>query len=85
MQGERSCAAGRSDGLQRVILDLLLTDRSPGLWTTDEVGLAVGDPLAAGDAIAELHAFGLLHLCGGHVCPSRAAVRFDQLSEEVKP
>ncbi len=52
------------------------------MWTTDEVGQAVGDPLAAGDAIAELHAFGLVHLCDGHVFPSRAAARFDQLAEE---
>jgi hypothetical protein len=46
-----------------------------------EVDQVVGDSEGVGDAVAELHAFGLLHVCGGHVCPSRAAVRFDQLSQ----
>jgi hypothetical protein len=82
MQDETTCAAAAcSERLQRSILDLLLTDRSPGPWTVDELGRAVGNPLAAGDAIAELHAFGLVHLFDAHVCPSRAAVRFDELGE----
>ena len=83
MQREPSCAVAGSDRLQRVILDLLLTDHSPGLWTVVEVEQAIGDPERVGDAIAELRAYGLIHLCDEHISPSRAAVRFDQLHEEV--
>jgi len=83
MQDEpnRDVAAG-SERLQRVVLELLLAEQSPGLWSVDEVGLAVGDEIAVGDAIAELHAYGLVQFCGSLVCPSRAAVRFEQLSQQ---
>ncbi len=83
MHDEPICAAACSDQLQCVILDLLLSDRSPGLWTVAEVEQAVGHPEHVEDAIADLHAFGLVHLCDEHISPSRAAVRFDQLHEEV--
>lgn len=60
---------------ENTILHLLLDDPSPGLWSVDELRTAHGDQIAAADAIAGLHASGLIHLAAGFAWPTRAAVR----------
>jgi hypothetical protein len=46
------------DPLQLTLLELLLTDESPGLWSHDEIARALGDPVIAIDAADALHAVG---------------------------
>ncbi len=65
--------AVESDHLQLVVLEVLLTDEAPGLWSTRELAQAVGDPVITADAISALHASGLVHLCEEFVFPTRAA------------
>jgi hypothetical protein len=71
------------DRLQTMVLELMLTDDAPGLWSTRELALAVGDELAAADAIAELRATGLIHVHAGFAFPTRAAVTFRRLEQPV--
>jgi hypothetical protein len=72
------------DPLQSMLLELMLTDDAPGLWSTRELALAVGDELAAADAIAELRATGLIHVHAGFVFPTRAAATYRRL-EQLEP
>jgi hypothetical protein len=69
------------DRLQNVVLELMLTDHAPGLWSTHELAVAVGDELAIADAIAELHATGLIHVHAGFVFPTRAAATYRRLEQ----
>jgi hypothetical protein len=65
--------------LENVVLHLLLDDPTPGLWSTDELAKAHGDPIATADALAGLHATGLVHRHREFVWPSRAATRAAQI------
>ena len=56
--------ATERDAVQQALLDLLLTDEDPGLWSHDEIARAMGDPVVAIDATDTLHAAGLLHQVG---------------------
>jgi hypothetical protein len=67
--------ARERDSVQLILLDLLLSDESPGLWSHDEIARAMGDPVVAIDATDTLHAAGLLHRIGDFVFPTRAAAR----------
>ncbi len=69
------------DGLAHTLLDLLLTDESPGLWSTEEIAVAMGDPVIAVDTVDTLRAAGLLHRHGEFVFPTRAAARYRHLEQ----
>ena len=60
---------------EHTILHLMLEDPAPGLWSVQELVRAHGDADAATDAIAALHATGLIHLVAGFAWPTRAAAR----------
>jgi hypothetical protein len=61
-----------------VVMTLLLN--SPGTpWAADELGRELGDDVIALDAIARLHAAGLLDRGGDLVFASRSARRFSEL------
>jgi hypothetical protein len=63
---------------QGVLSSLLAEDR---LWTVEEMIREKGNRLEVVDAIAELHAAGLVTWINKHViCASRAAIRADELS-----
>jgi hypothetical protein len=82
MRDEPTFAApGRGDRLQCMVLELMLTDRAPGLWSTRELAVAVGDEPAATTAIAELRATGLIHVHAGFVFPTRAAATYRRLEQ----
>ena len=70
-----------ADLSQNVLLFLMLGDPSPGLWSTEELSKALGDPIATHDALTELHAYGLVHRQGEFVWPTRAAVRAVQVQD----
>lgn len=76
-----SASACEFDALQHTLLDLLLTDESPGLWSNEEIAVAMGDPVVAVDAVDTLHAAGLLHRLGDFVFPTRAAARYRRLEQ----
>jgi len=60
---------------ENTILHLLLDEPHPNPWSVEELVLAHGNLPAAADAIAGLHASGLIHLAAGFAWPTRAAVR----------
>jgi hypothetical protein len=63
---------------QGVLSSLLAEDRP---WTVEEMIREKGKRLEVVDAIAELHAVGLVTRINKHViCASRAAIRADELS-----
>jgi uncharacterized protein (DUF934 family) len=64
---------------EKGILSLLLaSDSRP--WSIAELERERGEHLGTVDAVASLHAAGLIHRCGEFVFASRAAVRMDDLS-----
>ncbi|HEX4435657.1 MAG TPA: hypothetical protein VH061_02575 [Solirubrobacteraceae bacterium] len=64
-----------------MVLELMLTDQAPGLWSTRELVVAFGGELAVADAIAELQATGLVHGHAGFVFPTRAAATYRRLEQ----
>jgi hypothetical protein len=63
------------------VLDLLIDDRNERPWTMHELALEIGSPIVAADAVANLHAAGLVHKTGdGLVFIARAAARFHQIA-----
>ena len=73
--------ATERDAVQQALLDLLLTDEDPGLWSHDEIARAMGDPVVAIDVTHTLQAAGLLHRLGDFVFPTRAAARYRRLEQ----
>jgi hypothetical protein len=81
MQDETSQNASEEDErAQKAVLGLLLRPNEQRPWSVDEIEREVGEKLAVTDAIAALHAAGLLHRCGEFVFASHAAVSMDRLS-----
>jgi hypothetical protein len=65
---------------QKGVLGLLLGSESQRPWSVAELERERGDHLGTVDAVASLHAAGLVHRCGEFVFASRAAVCMDGLS-----
>jgi hypothetical protein len=61
------------------VLTLLLDPRTPWLWSIEELARELGGELDADDAVASLHAAGLVHRCNEFVFATRAAARFSRL------
>lgn len=68
---------------ERVVLSLLLDPNVHGPWSVRELGRELGDQVEAEDAVATLHAAGLVHRCHDLVFPSRAAARCFDLAERA--
>jgi hypothetical protein len=74
-----------SDELKRDILYLITEpgDNQP-LWSVEDIGRAMDQPLDAADAISELRRAGLVHRTSdGFVFATRAAVRHIQMVGRV--
>lgn len=81
MQDEISCMpADEDERAQKGVLGLLLASDSQRPWSVAEVERELGQHIATVDAVASLHAAGLIHRCGEFVFASRAALRMDSLS-----
>lgn len=62
-----------------LVLDLLLIEHN-GLWSIDELKHLVGDEPGVEDAIARLHALGLIHRLENYVFAGRAAAHVHKLA-----
>lgn len=81
MQDETSrMPAEEDERVQQGILVLLLDQDAQRPWSVAEVEREIGEQIATADALASLHAAGLVHRCGGFVFATRAALRIDSLS-----
>jgi hypothetical protein len=81
MQDEISrMPAEQEEMSQKGVLGLLLSADSQRPWSVAEVERELGEHIATVDAVASLHAAGLIHRCGEFVFVSRAALRMDSLS-----
>ena len=60
---------------EAAILGLLLDSPVRGPWSVDELSRELKDTLAVTDAVASLHAIGLIHRCDDLIFPTRVAVR----------
>jgi hypothetical protein len=69
----------RLDCAERAVLGLLLYSEFWGPWSDAELDRAIDGEIPAGDAVAGLHAAGLVHRCEGFVWATRAAVRASRL------
>jgi predicted transcriptional regulator len=69
---QHTTVAEDEDRVDATVLLLLLDETHP-IWHTEEIGREIGDPLAASDAIARLHAAGLVHRVEPFVLATRAA------------
>jgi hypothetical protein len=67
--------------VEREVLALLFESELPGPWSARELGLEIGNDLAATNAVIRLHAVGLVHPCHGFVWPTRPAARLHRLAE----
>jgi hypothetical protein len=83
MQDQRtqSHVARQFDQTDRVVLELLLGRDFPGPWSVRELGQALGDEIAAMDAISELNRAGLMHRLEGFVFASWPAARYMRLAD----
>jgi len=52
-------------------------------WSMNEISCELGNELLAGDAVAGLHAAGLVNRFGEFVLPSRPATRMQQLEDTL--
>jgi hypothetical protein len=65
---------------QKGVLELLLSSDSQRPWSVAEIERERGERIDTIDAVASLHAAGLVHRCGEFVFATRAALRMDRLS-----
>jgi hypothetical protein len=75
--------AAEFDQAERSVLELLLDPDVPGPWSVHELGVALGSEVRAADAIAALHAAGLVHRCHEFVFATRSAARCFELAEPL--
>ena len=67
------------EGVQRLILRLLLDNERERLWPLEVVVRRVGNSITALDALVALSDAGLVHRWGHYVIPTRAAMHFHWL------
>ncbi len=72
--------AAELDRDEHAVLCLLMDPDAPDLWSVDEVARAIGEEIAAVDALVSLHAAGLIHRCHEFVFVTRSTVRLTQLA-----
>lgn len=62
------------------VLDLMLGDDVQRPWSLHELALEIGSPVVVQDAVAELHAAGLVHKTNeGFVFAARPAIRYTEV------
>jgi hypothetical protein len=79
MQEETTWAEPNEDECVETSILGLLLDSPVGPWSAEELARELKDTLAVTDALASLHAAGLIHLAGELVFPTQAAIRARRL------
>jgi hypothetical protein len=80
MDSHGSCVIDKSAQTEGAILGLLLDFEAGSLWSEEElVRTLSGSRVEVLDGLANLHAAGLIHRCGGFVFATRAASSFDRI------
>ena len=69
--------------VEHLVLSLLLDPAVHGPWSVLELAQELGDRVEGEDAVASLHAAGLVHRCHDLVFPSRAAARCLRLADQA--
>jgi HD-like signal output (HDOD) protein len=72
--------AEKAERTEATILCLLLDRTNQQPWAVEELVREIGRPLDVTNAVASLHAAGLIHHCGEFVFATRAAVRLDSIA-----
>lgn len=72
MRDQRSPVAEGEDRVDVAVLGLLLGDDR--LWSVEEVGREIGDPVEVADSLARLYGAGLVHRLEDFAFATRAAV-----------
>jgi hypothetical protein len=72
--------AAEFDRNERAVLSLLMDPDAPDLWSVAEVARAIGNEVAAVNALASLDATGLIHRCHEFVFITRSTLRLTQLA-----
>jgi len=81
MQHQTSLPPAEEDlRTQQAILGMLVAPDARRPWSIAEVEREIGEGASTTDALACLHAAGLIHLCGEFVFAARAAVHSDRLA-----
>ncbi|HYM53921.1 MAG TPA: hypothetical protein VES97_01055 [Solirubrobacteraceae bacterium] len=65
---------------ERSVLGLLLCLEFRGPWSVGELVREIGNEQRVPEAVASLHAAGLVHRCEEFVWPTRSAARFSELT-----
>ena len=83
MQDERTCEPSPAEASrsEAVVMLMLLHAGHWWPWSMAEISQELGSELLAADAVAGLHAAGLVHRFGEFVLPTRAATRMQQLED----
>ncbi len=80
MTDQHTTVADDEDRADASVLLLLLDETHP-VWHVEEIGREIGDALAATDAIARLHASGLVHRIEQFVLATRSARHSSRIVE----
>jgi hypothetical protein len=80
---ERMSPQEEDNEVADIVLRLMLDDDAPGLWSVDEIAIALGDKIKATDTIVHLHAAGLIHGLDQYLWPTRPAARATELAGVV--
>jgi hypothetical protein len=76
----QAASGGEPQCSESAVMLVLLHMGHPWPWSMSEIGRELGNELLAADAVAGLHAAGLVHRTGEFVFPTRTATRSQQLS-----
>jgi hypothetical protein len=68
----------RPDAVEQALFSLLIgAQQRP--WSTRELELEIGDPVAVADCLARLHGAGLVHRCSEFAWATRAALHAERI------
>jgi hypothetical protein len=80
MTGASEAGCDKLGRAERAVYKLLAERDEQRPWSLHELGLTIGDPADAADAVRHLRGVGLIHELDGFVWASRAALAADAMA-----